>query len=95
MTKVKILELYIRDLESKVGISPARNNKIAMLENELKQSLNIPDKDNYDYLRGFIDGEGVQEPKGKDDYPNGFNDINEIMDRMWELKDNNGTSGAS
>ena len=42
MTKVEILELYIRDLESKVGISPARNNRIAMLKEELKQALNLP-----------------------------------------------------
>ena len=46
MTKVEILELYIRDLESKVGISPARNNRIAMLKDELKQALNLLDVSN-------------------------------------------------
>jgi hypothetical protein len=42
MTKVEIIELYIRDLESKVGVSPARNNRINMLKDELKQALTIP-----------------------------------------------------
>ena len=41
MTKVEIIELYIRDLESKVGISPARNNRIKMLKDELKLALSI------------------------------------------------------
>lgn len=43
----------------------------------------LPDKDNYDYLRGFSDGYGGQEPH--DCFPEGFKDINEVMDRMWEL----------
>lgn len=57
-----------------------------IIQNIVKFSL--PDKDNYDYLRGFIDGEGLQEPKHKDDYPGEFNGINEMIDRMWELKGN-------
>ena len=48
----------------------------------------LPDRDNYHYLRGFIEGEGVQEPIGKDDYPDSFNNINEIYDKIRELKDN-------
>ena len=40
MTKVEILELYIKDLESKVEISPARDNRISMLKDELKQASN-------------------------------------------------------
>jgi hypothetical protein len=38
MTKVEIIELYIKDLESKVRISPARNNRIDMLKEELEQN---------------------------------------------------------
>ena len=44
----------------------------------------LPDKDNYDYLRGFCDGYGGEEPH--DSFPEGFNDINTVHDRMWELK---------
>ena len=48
--------------------------------------LLLPDADNYDYLRGFVDGYGGEEPH--DVFPNGFNDINEVWDRMYELKGN-------
>ena len=41
MNKKEILELYIQDLESKVPESDARNNRIEMLRNELKQVKNI------------------------------------------------------
>ena len=40
MNKKEILELYIQDLESKVPESDARNNRIEMLRNELKQVKN-------------------------------------------------------
>ncbi len=46
----------------------------------------LPDADNYDYLRGFVDGYGGEEPH--DVFPNGFNNINEVWDRMYELKGN-------
>ena len=39
MTKVQIIELYIKDLESKVGKSPARDNRINMLKEELNKSF--------------------------------------------------------
>ena len=42
------------------------------------------DRDNYEYLRGFVDGYGGQEPH--ECFPDGFKDINEVWDRMWELK---------
>ncbi len=52
--------------------------------------LNIPvvkasllDKDNYDYLRGFSDGYGGPEPH--ECFPEGFKNINQVMDRMWKL----------
>ena len=48
---------------------------------DVKASL--PDKDNYDYLRGFSDGYSGPEPH--ECFPEGFKDINEVMDRMWEL----------
>lgn len=46
----------------------------------------LPDVDNYDYLRGFVDGYGGEEPH--DVFPDGFKDINEIWGRMYELKGN-------
>ena len=52
----------------------------------LSVRLLLPDADNYDYLRGFVDGYGGEEPH--DVFPNGFNDINEVWDRMYELKGN-------
>lgn len=48
--------------------------------------LSLPDADNYDYLRGFIDGYGGEEPH--DVFPDGFKDINEVWDKMYELKGN-------
>ena len=48
--------------------------------------LSLPDADNYDYLRGFVDGYGGGEPH--DVFPDGFKDINEVWDRMYELKGN-------
>lgn len=39
----------------------------------------------YYYLKGFVDGYGGEEPH--DVYPEGYNDINDIWDRMWELKE--------
>lgn len=44
------------------------------------------DASNYDYLRGFIDGYGGEEPHGI--MPDGFNNINEVWDRVYELKGN-------
>ena len=43
MTREEIIELYIKDLESKVEISPARDSRINMLKEELKEALTIPD----------------------------------------------------
>jgi hypothetical protein len=48
--------------------------------------LSLPDAENIDYLRGFIDGYGGEEPHGV--MPDGFNDINEVWDKMYELKGN-------
>jgi len=48
--------------------------------------LLLPDAENIEYLRGFIDGYGGEEPH--DIMPNGFNDINEVWDKMSELKGN-------
>ena len=45
MTKEKIIELYINDLESKVSASPARDSRIQMLKEELSQALNIASVD--------------------------------------------------
>ncbi len=42
MTKVEIIELYIRELECQVGLSPARNMRISILKEELSKSLLIP-----------------------------------------------------
>lgn len=39
----------------------------------------------YYYLKGFVDGHGGEEPH--DVYPEGYNDINDIWDRIWELKE--------
>lgn len=39
----------------------------------------------YYYLKGFVDGHGGEEPH--DVYPEGYDDINDIWDRMWELKE--------
>ena len=44
------------------------------------------DAENIEYLRGFIDGYGGEEPH--DVMPDGFNDINEVWDKMDELKGN-------
>ena len=46
-------------------------------------SGSLPDVDNYDYLRGFVDGYGGEEPH--DVFPDGFKDINDGWDRMYEL----------
>lgn len=48
--------------------------------------LSLPDADNYDYLRGFIDGYGWEEHR--DCFPDGFKDINDVLDRVYELKGN-------
>lgn len=48
--------------------------------------LSLPDRDNYHYLRGFTDGYGGEEPH--DCFPDGFKNINEVMNRMWELRGN-------
>lgn len=48
--------------------------------------LSLPDAENIDYLRGFIDGYGGEEPHGV--MPDGFKDINEVWDKMYELKGN-------
>jgi hypothetical protein len=49
-------------------------------------SVSLPDAENIEYLRGFIDGYGGEEPH--DIMPHGFNDINEVWDKMSELKGN-------
>ncbi|PHR23609.1 MAG: hypothetical protein COA36_16900 [Desulfotalea sp.] len=41
MKKIDIIELYIKDLESKVRASPARDSRIQMLKEELDQSLPV------------------------------------------------------
>ena len=46
--------------------------------------LSLPDTENIDYLRGFIDGYGGEEPHGV--MPDGFNDINEVWDKLHQLK---------
>lgn len=48
--------------------------------------LSLPDSENVDYLRGFIDGYGGEEPHNV--MPDGFKDINEVWDKMYELKGN-------
>ena len=40
-----------------------------------------------DYLQGFVDGHGGEGTH--DDFPDGFNDINEVYDRIDELKSKN------
>ncbi len=42
---------------------------------------------NIDYLEGLIDGYGIQEPIGEDDFPEGINNINDIYDKIEELKE--------
>ena len=42
MKKSEILKLYIGDLKCIVESSPGRDNRIAMLQKELKQALNMP-----------------------------------------------------
>lgn len=66
---------------------------LIILNNQLREQLaidgvrlSLPDADNYDYLRGFIDGHGGEEPH--DVFPDGFNDINEVWDKVYELKGN-------
>jgi len=46
----------------------------------------FPEYDNHDYLRGFVDGYGGEEPHGV--MPDGFFNINEVWDRVCELKEN-------
>jgi hypothetical protein len=51
--------------------------------------LSLPDKDNYHYLKGFADACGVNwELADKDDYPDGLNSYDEVIDRIYELKGN-------
>jgi len=44
----------------------------------------MKDSENLDYLRGFVDGHGGEEPHN--DFPEGFNDINEVTEKMFELQ---------
>jgi len=46
----------------------------------------MKDKDNYYYLKGFINGYSIQEFATENDFPDGFKNINEVWDRMTELK---------
>jgi len=60
MNKKEILELYIQDLESKVPESDARNNRIEMLRNELKQVKNndlLPDVSNFNFTFRLVEEE--------------------------------------
>jgi len=45
--------------------------------------LSLPDAENIDYLRGFIDGYGGEEPH--EVFPDGFKGINEVYDKVDEL----------
>jgi hypothetical protein len=82
MNKTKLLEIaQALDLGS-IDDEKART----LLLDLLSVRLLLPDADNYDYLRGFVDGYGGEEPH--DVFPNGFNNINEVWDRMYELKGN-------
>ena len=56
----------------------------AYYEDKKQPSAPVADRDNYDYLRGFSDGYGGPEPH--ECFPEGFKDINEVMDRAYELK---------
>ena len=47
----------------------------------------MKDRDNYDYLRGLIVGLLCKEFEGKSRYPEGFDNISEIYDRLAELKE--------
>lgn len=48
--------------------------------------FSLSESENLDFLRGFIDGYGGEEPH--ECFPNGFNNINEIWDKVDRLKDN-------
>lgn len=45
----------------------------------------------YYYLKGFVDGHRGEEPH--DVYPEGYDDINDILARMWELKEELASEG--
>ena len=72
---------YLRELEESEKANVSHTGEMQSNIPDVKDSL--PDKDNYDYLRGFSDGYGGPEPH--ECFPEGFKDINEVMDRMWEL----------
>ena len=48
--------------------------------------LSLQNNDYLNYLRGFVDGYGGEEPH--EEFPNGFNNINEMWDKIEELKGN-------
>jgi hypothetical protein len=66
-------------LNSDLGVDVVFNVVKSLLKEKLKK-----DKDNYYYLKGFIDGQGSD--GHKDSLPEEFNNINEVMDRMHELE---------
>ena len=72
-----------KDLDKeKITETEARN----LLFGLLNVRLPLPDTENIDYLRGFIDGYGGEEPHGV--MPDGFNDINKVWDKLHQLKGN-------
>ena len=50
--------------------------------------LSLPLKDNYQYLRGLEEGYGIQEPIDSDDFPEEFENINDVMERIWDIENN-------
>tara|TARA_R110000851_G_scaffold307591_1_gene466216 strand:+ start:92 stop:334 length:243 start_codon:yes stop_codon:yes gene_type:complete len=71
MTKEKIIELYINDLESKVSASPARDSRIQMLKEELTEALNIASVDSQRELLPLCD---------RPDYKQGWADCLDVND---------------
>ena len=70
-----------KDLDKeKITETEARNRLFGLLNVRLP----LPDTENIDYLRGFINGYGGEEPHGV--MPDGFNDINEVWDKLHQLK---------
>jgi hypothetical protein len=85
----KLLKKHAENVSANHWINAIHEDKFSDLAQEIsdlfKDNIPLPDKDNYDYLRGFTDGYGGEEPH--EVFPEGFKNLKEVMDRMDELNE--------
>lgn len=84
-SKLGILLLEKEILDIKIGNADIVDTMEFMAEIFVGSKESFDKIKEYYYLKGFVDGHGGEEPH--DVYPEGYNDINDIWDRIWELKE--------